>query len=160
MMLSPQAARMGTAMRCLGKASLRRSYESGSIGSRRVVTLHTLARNDGKIFGSDTFIHQQLKNQRFKSTTGVAAAFESDSDDDEEPRDLGYTHLGHAVAAEYRAKNVLEEPWRINLGRGNDNAWLMGPRDEQEWFTGVAPVNDCPGKLNWWIFLKRNSPGH
>ena len=32
----------------------------------------------------------------------------------------------------------------INLGRGNNDEWLLGPRDEDEWFTGLKP-STCPG---------------
>jgi hypothetical protein len=146
MMLSPQAARMGTVyttLRSIGKAGTRRFF--GCSSSRRVVSFKsTTSRNENKQL-SDTF-RQQLKQQRFKSSVGVAANFDTDSDD-EGHQDLGYTHAGQAAAAEYRAKNAhMDEPWMINLGRGNDNAWLMGRRDEQEWFTGLAPVKNCPGK--------------
>jgi hypothetical protein len=149
MMLSPQAARMGTVyttLRSIGKAGTRRFF--GGSSSRRVVSFKsTTSRNENKQL-SDTFRRQQLKQQRFKSSVGVAANFDTDSDD-EGHHDLGYTHAGQAAAAEYRAKNAhIDEPWMINLGRGNDNAWLMGRRDEQEWFTGLAPVKNCPGKLN------------
>lgn len=86
---------------------------------------------------------------------------------------LGLSYTGHAAAAEYRAKHqqqqqqvnstigtttvsaattataiattLASESWRINVGRGNDNAWLMGPRNDQEWFTGIAPNENCPG---------------
>ena len=39
-----------------------------------------------------------------------------------------------------------KEAWMVNLGRNDDNAWLTGPRNEQEWFTGVPP-SQCPGTL-------------
>lgn len=170
MMLSPQAARMGTAVRCIGKASPRRSYVTGgSVGRRGGVSTVTVFRKSNQTSNntllSDNFFRQHFTQQRFKSTTGLASTIEYDcEDDDEEPevelpstKDLlGFAHVGHAAAAEHRAKNAdaavaVAEPWMINLGRGNNNAWLMGPRNEQEWFTGVAPVNGCPGKRLFWI---------
>ena len=36
------------------------------------------------------------------------------------------------------------EAWAANLGRGNDDAWLNGPRSE-DWYTGVPPTQLCPG---------------
>jgi hypothetical protein len=33
----------------------------------------------------------------------------------------------------------------INLGREDNNEWLLGPRDADEWFTGLKPTI-CPGK--------------
>lgn len=54
---------------------------------------------------------------------------------------------GHSAAAEATSnmQKSNEEAWMINLGRGNNNEWLTGPRPE-EWFTGLAP-SECPGKL-------------
>ena len=52
---------------------------------------------------------------------------------------------GHAVAAA-EADSVAKshvEAWMINMGRGNDNAWLTGDR-EDKWWTGVHP-RQCPG---------------
>jgi hypothetical protein len=39
-------------------------------------------------------------------------------------------------------RSLVEEPWRINLGR-EDDAWLHGPR-ASTWFTGIHP-SQCPG---------------
>lgn len=52
----------------------------------------------------------------------------------------------HAAAMKARVSmdKSHEEAWMINLGRGNDNEWLSGPRP-QEWFTGLPP-SKCPGK--------------
>jgi hypothetical protein len=70
-----------------------------------------------------------------------------DSDEDFTSR-----YTGHKAAANLRAaasgnntnNNTLQEPWMINLGRGNDNAWLTGPRTAS-WFTGISPADGCPG---------------
>ena len=108
-------------------------------------------------------LQQQL---RFKSSRAAVSAMDSDDSDDDEDAEylhepaaadaLG-AHAGHAAAAAYRAQaasspssTVVDESWMINLGRGTDNDWLMGPRDPRQWFTGPAPaVNHqeaCPGK--------------
>jgi hypothetical protein len=87
---------------------------------------------------------------------------------------LGWSYRGHAAAAEYRLQQQQQqenqhvvdtvptptstttttttvasasESWRINLGRGTDNAWLMGSRKDDEWFTGIAPNENCPGRV-------------
>jgi hypothetical protein len=76
---------------------------------------------------------------RFKSSAALAEV------DDTEELFTGHTE-GHAAAAEARNKldTSHEEAWMINLGRGSNNQWLTGPRDE-EWFTGLPPAQ-CPGK--------------
>ena len=53
---------------------------------------------------------------------------------------------GHAAAAAARTSTdtPLDEAWKINLGRLDDNRWLSGPRPE-DWFTGMHP-KCCPGK--------------
>ena len=55
---------------------------------------------------------------------------------------------GHADAAAARTEldTRPDEAWRINLGRGNVNQWLTGPRSE-DWFTGMLP-SCCPGKFS------------
>jgi hypothetical protein len=172
MMLSPQAARMGTMLRCIGKSSPQRrpffhsAHWSPLVGSsNRKLTLAS-ASDSGPLLRS--FVYQQ----RWKST--AASLSVNDSDDDEEDvatpcSRLDYAHSGHVAAAQQRAKLLSQtsasatttsaaaaaaatttttttEPWRINLGRGNnDNAWLTGPRPADDWFTGVAPAHACPG---------------
>lgn len=89
-----------------------------------------------------------------------SAAYE-DSDSDED-HSLETRTKGLAAAAQLRVTTAAadgpntggvgaaaassashEEAWMINLGRGNDNEWLTGPRDDA-WYTGVHP-RDCPG---------------
>jgi len=36
-----------------------------------------------------------------------------------------------------------EDAWKNNLGRNDDQKWLLGPR-EDSWYTGMKPT-DCPG---------------
>jgi hypothetical protein len=145
MMLSPQAARMGTVYTTLRRIGMDRRFLScGGISRRTVLSL----RNDEiplLLKLSDNSFYRQQK--RFKASVSAAAA-DTDSDSDED--DLAYTHAGHAAAAKVRAKTTIDKPWMINLGRGNDNAWLMGPRNEEDWFTGLAPAHGCPGKFSEW----------
>jgi hypothetical protein len=167
-MLSPQAARMGTMLRCIGKSSPQRrpffhsAHWSPLVrSSNRKLTLAS-ASDSGSLLRS--FVYQQ----HWKST--AASLSVHDSDDDEEDvvvagqhvglgtpcSRLDYAHSGQVAAAQQRAKLLSQtsaaatttttEPWRINLGRGNnDNAWLTGPRPADDWFTGVAPAHACPG---------------
>ena len=85
---------------------------------------------------------------RLKSTQALSAY-----DSEEEDSLLDVRTKGFAAAAELRAIQQSketslshEENWIINLGRGDDNEWLTGPRAE-EWFTGIHP-RICPGKYN------------
>ena len=95
-------------------------------------------------------------SRRWKSTMSSAAYEDSDSDDDHH-HSLETRTKGLAAAAEIRAASEdsattsasHEEAWMINLGRGNDNEWLTGPR-EDAWYTGVHP-RDCPG--TWFFFV-------
>jgi hypothetical protein len=99
---------------------------------------------------------------RWKST--MASVMESDDEDEitinvsenikNEGSKMATFENGHVKAARARMvdqqKNntssslSLDESWRINLGRGSNNMWLTGPRNEDEWFTGLKPT-DCPG---------------
>lgn len=84
-------------------------------------------------------IRQASTASRHKST--AAAVVDDDSDNG-----LSGHSTGHTTAKEARASinRSHEEAWMINLGRGNDNEWLTGPRP-LEWFTGLPP-SMCPGK--------------
>eukprot|EP00544_Gedaniella_sp_CCMP2646_P001270 CAMPEP_0202510280 /NCGR_PEP_ID=MMETSP1361-20130828/53213_1 /ASSEMBLY_ACC=CAM_ASM_000849 /TAXON_ID=210615 /ORGANISM="Staurosira complex sp., Strain CCMP2646" /LENGTH=924 /DNA_ID=CAMNT_0049144539 /DNA_START=67 /DNA_END=2841 /DNA_ORIENTATION=+ len=86
-----------------------------------------------------TFIRQQSSVSRHNST---AAALVDDYEDD---LPLVDPTIGHAAAVKARASKETshEEAWMVNLGRGNDNEWLTGPRPV-EWFTGLEPTK-CPG---------------
>ena len=65
-----------------------------------------------------------------------------DSDDEESLTRSG----GHAEASNLRVGSYSHhEAWMANLGRGDNNKWLLGPRDPNEWFTGLKPTL-CPGK--------------
>jgi hypothetical protein len=90
---------------------------------------------------TSTTLRHKSTVSRNKST---AAALADDGYDDF----LKDHSSGHASAAAMKARGSLgkshEEAWMINLGRENENEWLLGPRP-QEWFTGLPP-SKCPGK--------------
>ena len=62
--------------------------------------------------------------------------------DDEETLNKSY---GYTEAAKVRSAFSHEEAWMVNLGRDGNNEWLLGPRDPDEWFTGLKPTT-CPGE--------------
>lgn len=139
MMLSPSAARMGiTSFKNINRRNVRRfsvTSTTSSSTSRRSPAL-------GKSRLSYAPAGQVLSDMsRWKSTMASQDEF---SDEDEEVD----RSQGHAEAAMARAKTVHshEESWMINLGRDGDNEWLLGPRDPDDWFTGLKPTV-CPGKI-------------
>lgn len=75
---------------------------------------------------------------RYKSTVSVTQC-----DYDE----FSMKFQGHVASGDARIKfdTPVDEAWRINLGRGNVNRWLSGPRSD-DWFTGVPPSR-CPGEF-------------
>ncbi len=75
---------------------------------------------------------------RWKAT--VASHNESDSFTDDYI-DGKENHHGNNHNTKQRG---YEEDWMINLGRSDNNEWLSGPRDPDEWFTGKQP-KICPG---------------
>jgi len=146
-MLSPAAARMGTVwttLRQIGKGS--RRYSSAAMGSRRETVV--LGKKSSLAIGSggrlsyapaSAFL-SSWDTGRWKST--MASYTDSDDEGDES---FGAS-AGHAQAAKARNMNSFshEEAWMINLGREDNNAWLTGTRDADEWFTGLKP-EICPG---------------
>jgi len=130
-MLSASAARMGCVKttlreigktRCLSVAVGRRESGFRPVGKRY--------SQFNVVLASDM--------RRWKSTL---AAY-SDSDVQEKVWDKSH---GHAEALKVRS-TFANEAWMINLGRGDNDRWLLGPRDPDEWFTGLKP-SSCPGKL-------------
>ena len=136
-MLSPSAARMGcvsTTLRHIGRNSRRFSVTTGRRGSILSQGRNELSRAR-VAFASDA--------SRWKSTMATY-----DSSDDEE--DSNRSH-GHAEAAKARSTFSHEEAWMVNLGREDNNEWLLGTRAD-DWFTGLKPT-DCPGEL-WYLKMK------
>jgi hypothetical protein len=133
MMLSPQAARMGchkTTLRHIGRNS--RRY-SAAVSHRKN---HF---GDAKSRNSLSYTRAALASDAFRWKSTMASY---DDSEDEEELDRS---LGRAEAAKARSVFSHEESWMINLGREDNNEWLLGPRDADEWFTGLKP-SICPGK--------------
>jgi hypothetical protein len=127
MMLSPQAARMGTVWTTLRKIGP---------ASRFSLPKKKLLRTD---LGGRR--HSLLASSTVRWQSTQTALYDSEDD-------LDYRSKGLASAAALRVSTsatLADDLWKINLHRGNDNAWLTGPRKAEEWFTGLAP-NECPGK--------------
>jgi hypothetical protein len=170
MMLSPSAARLGKSIRLKGKSIPFRPY---SFGSRKKDSRVGTILPKTTLRFVDRHVSDIVGTQRYKST--AIAAIEYDIDESHTSMNhnnkntvLGLSYMGHSAAAEYRLKQqqqtndtngpppptattatptAVSESWMINVGRGNDNAWLMGPRNDQEWFTGMAPIDQCPGNV-------------
>ena len=162
MMLSPQAARMGTVhttLRKIGFHGSRRSFGGGRGPLPTFSSSFLLGRSD---IGTSGLSKNQLL-LRFKSSRAAVATVDyEDLVDDEEQCNKSIidgarygSYAGHAAAMEHRAittTTTTDEPWMINLGRSNDNEWLMRPRDPEVWFTGVAPTHQCPGECFLYCF--------
>ncbi|CAB9522563.1 Hercynine oxygenase [Seminavis robusta] len=151
MMISPSACRMGlvtTSRRKIGTVLTgsstlggRRAFLTASSKSSSLVDASVVAPETKSLWTPRSPIFRR----RWKSSR-AAAVYDTDSDDQD---DLEVRTKGLAAAAQLRATSASsaelshEEAWMINLGRGDDNEWLTGPR-EDEWFTGIHP-RDCPG---------------
>jgi 5-histidylcysteine sulfoxide synthase/putative 4-mercaptohistidine N1-methyltranferase len=70
----------------------------------------------------------------------MASYTDSDSDEDND-NDESTTTTRDTVKDGVLSQ---EETWRVNVGRADNNEWLTGPRDPDEWFTGKQP-KICPG---------------
>jgi hypothetical protein len=155
MMLSQSAARLGTSIRLKGKSIPFRPYSFANRWMNDVA--RSISNTASPRIVKNRVVSDTAVDRRYKSTV---SAVEYDVDEVNRittPNTLGLSYLGHSAAAEYRLQQqqqqqnqdptqiVASEPWRINLGRGDDNAWLMGVRNDQEWFTGIAPADSCPG---------------
>jgi hypothetical protein len=134
MMLSASAARLGcvkTTVRQMGKA---RGF-SAAIGNREVALRSVGKRNKANFQFRVTLASDVSRRQ------STMASY-SDSDAEETVWDKS---RGHAEALKIR-RDFPTEPWTVNLGRGDNNEWLLGPRDPDEWFTGLKP-SLCAGEL-------------
>jgi hypothetical protein len=148
MMLSPSAARIGTTsarLRELAKKrppgcrffNSRNGFSSfrhgGNLSSKAIEVRSKALSTNARAFFSTT---SDVSSTRWKSTM---ASYDFDNEDDDEEvkhnattRTIGVGTLSH------------EEVWMVNLGRSDNNEWLTGPRDPDEWFTGKQP-KICPG---------------
>ena len=163
-MLSPAAARMGCVKTTLRKIGLqdRRHVSTGLLSHhRRRGGVMPVVESTPKIKASSTLLSLNYHPRsspfvasysdvlhRWKSTMASYGDSDDDTDDDEGivEDSLSKRSHGHAegVKARGRMEFSHEEAWMINLGRGNNDEWLLGPRDEDEWFTGLKP-SICPG---------------
>ena len=133
MMLSASAARMGcvkTTLREIGKS--RRGFSAAS-GGRKFISAAESKKINGFRAGA-SFVSDV---NRWKSTMAISV----DSDDEEM---FSKSH-GYTEAAKVRSAFSHEEAWMANLGRDDNNEWLLGPRDADNWFTGLKPTA-CPGE--------------
>jgi hypothetical protein len=179
MMLSPQAARMGSASTMLGH-TIRRSTRFWSTTTSTIGSISSSTRRSSRFnchhLSTDILSQRQAFSSaglsRFKSTLATYSDDEEgqgdDTNDNNDNNDnkvdhMDYRHQGMVAAAKARAAaaaaaaapsteastnanamQLHDDAWRINMGRDGDNEWLTGPRPT-EWFTGVAPANNCPG---------------
>jgi len=161
MMLSPSAARIGTTSMILRKMAKqkgrrcklpslavprfgtnRKAYSSSShrsrLSSKPILYRKTAPSTHGLVVFSTT--SEVLSSARWKSTMASYSDSDSDSDDDNDGNEINTTTrntVGDRALSH-------EEAWMINLGRSDNNKWLTGPRDPDEWFTGKQP-KICPG---------------
>ena len=129
MMLSPQAARMGTVW-----TTLRKIGPSARLPVKKKLSLQIGSNKTGR-----HFVLEASSAARWQSTQTEVY----DSEDD-----LDYRSKGLVSAAALRVASssaYVDGLWKVNLHRGTDNAWLTGPRLAHDWFTGLPP-KDCPGK--------------
>jgi hypothetical protein len=126
----------GHSTRALAAATLRSAAYKKQFLSTSTKLALTLRSNRNR---SSTTLRHKFTVLRNKST---AAALTDDAYGDV----LNGHSSGHAAAMKARVSmdKSHEEAWMINIGRGNENEWLSGPRP-QEWFTGLSP-SKCPGK--------------
>jgi len=158
MMLSPSAARIGTVstmLREMAKKRSRRSYltslasprfrsnrktfssgsHDGRFFSKAIDTRNSALCHNARVVSSAT---SDVFPTRWKST--MASYSDSDSDEDNDAEENTTTTRNTVLGGTLSH----EEAWMINLGRSDNNEWLTGPRDPDEWFTGKQP-KICPG---------------
>lgn len=143
MMLSIQAARMGSVTTSLRRIGCTGSRWNSNLAptTLRSTSVSNIMRKDD----DNTTLNKKLnKLQRNKSS----AAYALDEHDDDNYAGLAAAAMEKAMqrTLDDAGKSSQKEAWMVNLGRKDNNAWLTGPRDEKEWFTGVPP-SECPGKL-------------
>ena len=130
-------------LRHLGREKIRRhNYWTVSgtknIGRKAVFSSETRLSSKGNrvLLPNNPRVVLSSNAARWKSSL---AAY-SDSDSDEENDVVATTTrstFGEGALSH-------EEAWMVNLGRADNNKWLTGPRDADEWFTGKQPKL-CPG---------------
>ena len=147
MMLSPAAARMGCVKTTLRKIGTTGRHYSTALGRRQAVSFRSSSESFKVSATSAPYYCPLASSDVLRSWKSTMASY-SDSEDEYDEEDSKRSH-GHAEGAKARAGGGRmefshDEAWMINLGRGNNDEWLQGPRDEDEWFTGLKP-SICPG---------------
>jgi len=152
MMLSLSACRLGktsTFIRDLAQKKARRSYLTASASYRfrsnrkgfssvnhgdRLSSKAICPRNSALLPNARVAFSTTSDGfpNRLKSTMASYSHSDSDEDNDDEVNTIEGGTLSH------------EESWMSSLGRSDNNKWLTGPRDPDEWFTGKQPKL-CPG---------------
>jgi len=133
MMLSASAARMGSVKTTLRQIGMVRRFTAAT--SRR--DLASVGKRNKDKMPVRAVVPSDV--HRWKSTM---AAY-TDSEVEEEI--VWNKSHGHAEALKVRS-TLSNEAWMVNLGRGDNNEWLLGSRNPDEWFTGLKPTL-CPGKF-------------
>ena len=143
MMLSPQAARMGTVyttLRNIGMSSSPLRKGSALVSGARRLLAPTVSMH-----GSSSWGVVPILSSHFSTRSSY-----EDTEEEEEEEEIVNRSFGHTAGIDARhhsPHHTHEEPWMINLGR-EDDAWLHGPRAADSWFTGLPP-KDCPGVDKW-----------
>jgi 5-histidylcysteine sulfoxide synthase len=160
MMLSPSAARIGTTstmLRELAKTKARRRYLTASASCRfrnnrkGFSSVSHGGRLSSKAIGTrksallpNTHVAFSTTSDGFSNRWKSTMASHSDSDSDEDNDDDDEVNTATTRNIVEGGALSHEEAWMINLGRSDNNKWLTGPRDPDEWFTGKQPKL-CPG---------------
>ena len=119
MMLSPQAARMGTVFTTLRKIGFRSQL--------RPTARHRISRFNKSTLASSSAQDDLYLDEDYSVVShGV-------------PVEVPVKVMPTAPLGTVRSQ---EDAWMVNVGRESD-AWLHGPRSA-DWFTGVHP-SECPG---------------
>lgn len=145
MMLSPSAARIGTTSTMLRELAKKRppgcrffnsrngfsSIRHGGHLSPKAIEIRSKALStNARAFFSTT---SDVSSTRWKSTM---ASYDFDNEENDAEATTGST-VGAGTSSH-------DKGWMVNLGRSDNNEWLTGPRDPDEWFTGKQP-KICPG---------------
>ncbi|GKY97274.1 hypothetical protein MPSEU_000685800 [Mayamaea pseudoterrestris] len=147
MMLSPQAARMGTVFTTLRKI--------GSSRGRSTARHRIFPSNSQVSFKStmasvavDDDDEDDLRVTRTKNATGSRVAVTCNDEETQKkvrhPMPTNHPSASASTSPSAATHRSHEQAWMVNLGRECDD-WLHGPRSA-DWFTGVHPSSGtCPG---------------
>lgn len=150
MMLSPAAARMGKVLE-LGRKKGRRSlllgrYFGRNCDSPPALTFnHRLSSTRSTLCPESHHAAGLSTSDAFSRWKSTIASYEDELEDNYIEGDTPTSVANNSTRNTIGGGNLShEEAWMINLGRDDNNTWLTGPRDSDEWFTGKQP-SICPG---------------